>query len=452
MLIFIVLLLALPMALLPVPSLSSESSPSVQNRKSASWFLNQGKSLYDSGQFEEAAILVEQAADVFAADGDTLNQAAALSNLALTYKQYGQWESAKTAIDQSLVLLRTQANTPQQTRIFAQTLDIHGHLQREMGQAADALETWRKATNLYAQMEETYGILQGQLNQALAMQDLGLFPRACDLLLAALETDVDNCDALMHLDELNELITLPAEQATTRVKVQILRNLGDLLLLLGRPNFSRLALDASLKAAERLDPPGQRAEELAVIYLSLGNVARIHKDYEAALAHYKQAAIKSETNEVQIRAELNRVSLYVRNGLWSNIPEILSKIRASLKRLPHNRIAVYARINLAHSLICLKARTLSAEENLSPLVQQCIKNADDNGVNKRKFSVPQAPDWIDIEEILTNAVNQAKALGNKRAEAWALGYLAVLVPPETRGYLPLSDKGSCINLDLCYRC
>ena len=63
--------------------------------------------LYKNGQFESALTVWEQVAAAFAARQDKLNQAMALSNLALTAQQLGRWEQAKKAIATSLNILQT---------------------------------------------------------------------------------------------------------------------------------------------------------------------------------------------------------------------------------------------------------------------------------------------------------------------------------------------------------
>ena len=86
----------------------SVSTPIVQIQQNPLKLVEQGRKLYQARQFEEAATVWQQATDVFAAGGDRLNQAMALSNLSLTYQQLGQWNQAQRAIAQSLSLLPTQ--------------------------------------------------------------------------------------------------------------------------------------------------------------------------------------------------------------------------------------------------------------------------------------------------------------------------------------------------------
>jgi tetratricopeptide (TPR) repeat protein len=59
----------------------------------------QGTTLYEAGKFQEAATVWQQAASAFQKQGDTLNQAMALSNLSLTYQQLGEWHKAAQSIE-----------------------------------------------------------------------------------------------------------------------------------------------------------------------------------------------------------------------------------------------------------------------------------------------------------------------------------------------------------------
>ncbi|MBD1869432.1 tetratricopeptide repeat protein [Cyanobacteria bacterium FACHB-471] len=57
----------------------------------------QGRSLYDAGRFTEAIAVLQQAIQAYQQQGDAVQQAIALSNLALTYHQLGNWTQANEA-------------------------------------------------------------------------------------------------------------------------------------------------------------------------------------------------------------------------------------------------------------------------------------------------------------------------------------------------------------------
>jgi CHAT domain-containing protein len=351
----------------------------------------------------------------------------ALSNLSLIYQKLGQWDDAKQVINESLELLETQPKTKERSRILAQTLDIQGQLQRELGQPEEALETWQKAADLYTQIENKDGATQNQINQVLALQDLGLYPRACNTLLAVLELDIQDCDQLSRLtkSELTEKLQVFQNQTASLLKVQGLRHLGEVLQVLGQPIHSQILLEASLNLTEQLEPSPDRDSEIAGVHLSLGNTARVRRNFEEALQHYQRAA-ESAIVTTKIRAQLNQLSLLVKRQSWSEVPNLVSKIQSSLNELPASRTAVEDRINLAQSLICFKEPTLSDEEQerSSPILQHCIlTREEEKSLEKNALPVSEVPNWEEITKIVTAAVEQAKTLGNKRAEAHALGYL-----------------------------
>jgi len=73
-----------------------------------------GKAHYDAGQFSQALQVLQQAAQTYAAAGDKLRQAQALSLVSLAAQALGQWQEAQTAIDSSLSLLETLSSSREQ--------------------------------------------------------------------------------------------------------------------------------------------------------------------------------------------------------------------------------------------------------------------------------------------------------------------------------------------------
>ncbi|MCC5632155.1 tetratricopeptide repeat protein [Nostoc sphaeroides CHAB 2801] len=97
-LILVVLLFFLSVGGVLVTTHVGASTAIGQTQQEPLQLVQEAKSFYKNGQFESALTLWEQAAAAFAAREDKLNQAMALSNLALTAQQLGRWEQAKKAI------------------------------------------------------------------------------------------------------------------------------------------------------------------------------------------------------------------------------------------------------------------------------------------------------------------------------------------------------------------
>ncbi len=366
---------------LGVQSLSNK--PTLATDRSGTSVLNtnlelvqQGKALYEAGQFSEAARIWQQAANEFAAAGDKLNQASALSNLSLSYQQLGLWNQAKDAIANSLSLL----NTDSSPLILAQTLNIQGFLQLSLGQAESALDTLQKAAAAYKKAGDRSGIIANLINQSQAMQALGFYRRATNT-LEQVETSL-----LASPDSI--------------IKATGLLNLGNTLRVVGNLEQSEKVLQQSLEIAQKLGLKGVTAS----IQLSLGNTKRaIAKKFaaanrrqnaqnqtQAALELYRQAA-NSQSKNTRIQALINQLSLLVETQQNSEAQTLFPTIQQELKELPPSRTSVYARINLAQSLI-----------------EQSLVNS------------------TDIAQILAKAVQEAKNLQDRRAESLALGSLGEL--------------------------
>ncbi len=401
-LILAVVLFFVTMAVTPVVATVVDSRALVQSQENGLQLAKQGKSLYQAGRFAEAADAWKGAVSAFAKKGDRTNQAMALGNLSLTYQQLGQWQAAKQAITTSLDLLKLETATSTPRRILAQTLDIQGKLQLATGQSTAALETWQQASKVYSEISDQAGLIQSQINSAQALQALGLYPRAKATLMSVKQK--------------------LQGQPDSSLKMTGLLSLGNALNVMGELNGAEEALQESLKIAKKLQP----LQDQGAIFLSLGNVVRAKKDFEKAIYYYNQAE-SSASDAVQIQAQLNQLNLLVENKRGQDALSRWSPILERINKLPPSRSTIYAKINLAQSLICLKQPTLEKSEFNSPIVQQC---ADSSVEDNKKTTVNSSgkaiqtgnPDWTEIEKLLTTATQQANALEDKRAEAYALGY------------------------------
>lgn len=329
-----------------------------------------GKTLYDAGRFAQAAEILEQTVATYQAQGNSLEQAIALSNLSLTYQQLGLWSPAETAINQSLSLLQGN-NSLDSLKITAQALNIQGRLQFTQGQVETALETWRQATNYYKQIGNETGAIRSQINQAQALQSLGFYRQTLKLL-----TQVQQ-----KLDAQPDSIT----------KAVGLRSLGDIRQLMGLLDESRTALESSLAVARRLNSP----TEISATLFSLGNTARGLQQNQEALSFYQQAIETSSDETTKVQIQLNQLSLLIAMGKEESVTSLASQIESQLDNLPPSRNSIYGRINLAKSL--LKLSNGQSKNSLSPIANQLAK-----------------------------AVKQARNLSDKRAEIYALGTLGSL--------------------------
>ncbi|MEH2236705.1 MAG: CHAT domain-containing protein [Nostoc sp.] len=324
--------------------------------------LQQGKVLYETGQFAEAIKILQQAVKSYNSQGNELRQAVALSNLALADQKLGNLTQAQQAITDSLKLLEKSSNS-QNLQVLAPILDIQGSIQLDLGQAEQALNTWQRAEVTYKKLGDQNGITRDRINQAQAWQVLGFYRRG-----------------LTILTQLQQQLQSKPNSVTKAVE---LRSFGDALQLAGDLDQSRQILQQSLSIAQKLDSP----QDVSAALFSLGNTAQVEQDFKGAIEFYQQAAAIAPNSITKVQAEINQLSLLVNTEQTAAAQTLLPQIQTQLAELPPSVRTIYARINLAQSL--MKFRT-----------------------------PPQA-----IAQICAIALQQAQDLADQRAESFALGTL-----------------------------
>ncbi len=355
--------------------------------------IRQARILYNSERFSEAVPLLQAAAAAFEAKGENLDRATALSNLAATYGQLALWEQAEQAVNSSLSVVQKEAKTPEQQRILGETLNIQGQLQLERGRTQEAIDNLDLSAKIFEQLDRKNQLLQVQINLSRAWETLGLYPRACKILLASFKLENKTCEvSTVGLESLkNGSISLET--------VRGIHALGRVFRVLGQLERSNDLLLAGLESAKKL---GVKQEE-AGIYLNLGNTARAksnkpgltHRQQAnlvfSALEYYAGSAAVSGAWPLQIQAKLNQLSLLVDRQNWSEAQALWRSIAPQVAQFGSSRAGLYAQINLAQSLIKLAQ---------SPLATLSLS---------------------DIDKMLSKVQEPANSLGDKRIQAYILG-------------------------------
>jgi CHAT domain-containing protein len=361
----------------------------VQSLPDAQNLVEQGRKLYEAERFTEAVAAWQQAISAFKANGDALRQAMTLGNLSLAYQQLGQWTEAEKAIAQSLNILQTAQNTKERSQILAQALDIKGRLQLAQSKAEDALNTWQQAVDIYAKIGAHNALIRNRINQAQALQALGLYRQAQKTL----------CESTQLLQN----------QPNSSLKVTALRSLGNVLRVTGNLEASRQGnLEASpqcyLKTSRQIlqqsleiaySLPDKQA--VADVLLSLGNTARSEQKIPDAIEFYRQAANAATSPTIRIDAQINQLKLLLESEQITAVQALLPQIQTQISDLSPSRTAIYARINFAETLTQLRQNTKT-----------------------------NTPSWVDIAQLVSSAVQQAKSLQDRRTESYALGVLGSL--------------------------
>ena len=413
-----------------------------------------GRDFYRSGNYAQAARIWQQMA---AQETDELRRAAVLSNLCLCLTKLGRWDEATAAIDRSWQLLdgfddRSDGDV---LRVVAQTLHIRGSLEFERGDLARAGEYWQEATQAYEGIGDRDGAVRSQLDRASALQGLGLYRRAEQI-----------------LQEVGETLE---SQPNSPLKVAQLRSLANVLRVLGQygdlddldDRTCRFRADATaevstdLTAASALHQSWSVARQMespqmaATIQFGLGNIVRAIYQREKGLNHptvavasarkalacYQQAAAAVE-GTIQIRSQLNTLSLGL--GLVKWLPTLEEKeeslpfssslkveierqveaqlanwpaIEAQIDELPVGRRRIYARTDLARSLMAWGG------ESSSVALGDVKGDLKSQPRMRRGIALDRS---AGAERLLSTAVVRARELGDARAESYTLGYLGQL--------------------------
>lgn len=351
------------------PAAIAHTPPDLIASRDPAQFMQQGRQRYQSGQFSQAVQLWQQAAATYQTQADAVNQALALSYLALAQQQLGQFSAAKTAIAQSLALIQPLDETTKRP-ILAQVLNTQGSVQLAQGQAEAALATWEQAVQVYQQAGDEIGRIGSLVNQTQAQRSLGFYLQAKKTLM--------------------EVERSLQQQPDSAVKVLGLQNLGDVLRSVGDLEAAQRVLQQSLTIAQQIQLPDD-----SDIRLSLGNTARTRKDLAAALNYYQQVVAQSASPILQAQAQLNRLSVLLDRQQWAEAQQVQIQLRPQVTGLPLSRPTIYAQINLIQSLIRLHA-------------------------------AQSTPAWSDIATLTATAVQNAQTLGDAQAESYAIGTLGGL--------------------------
>jgi CHAT domain-containing protein len=401
---FLVAIVVVPLtAQYPQSSIAQVPSHSVSN------LIEKGRILYEAGRFSEAAALWQQSAQNYDIKNDRLNQSLSLSYLSLAYQELGLLPEAENAIASSLNLINNSSiNHSSSAIVLAQALNIQGRLQLAAGQTEAALDTWKKAEASYTKAGDETGILGSQINQAQALQTLGLYRRA-----------------KATLEQANQKLQA---QPNSILKATGLRSLGVALQAVGDLRESQKILEQSLLISQQLQTANPEAaamekRELSATFLSLGNTARALQDAKSALTYYRQAAQLSsctttqnncQNNHTSIQALLNELSLSIETENLADINSLLPQIQNQITNLPPSRATVYALVNYAQSLIVME----TPKERAS-------------GDNSAVKSVP-IPVTKQAAQVLASAIQQATTLQDLKAESYALGELGKLYEQSTQ--------------------
>ncbi|MGF1522573.1 MAG: CHAT domain-containing protein [Leptolyngbyaceae cyanobacterium] len=364
----------------PVIQPFAHASVVAQQSASGQQLMQQGRDHYAAGEYTAAATVWQQTAQAYADQNEGASAASALSNQALAHLQLGHYEEAQTAIAAAKDWLKTQPTSNYSRRVLAQVLNTEGQLFMAQGNAVSALTALQQATEQYAALEDVPGQIRAQLNQ---VQILRVQGRSVELSRSLQDIEV----AIESLTDESEL----------ELKAVGLRQLGIALQQSGATDAATAKLTESLAVAEQTG----NATHISAALLSLGNLS----EGEMALAYYERAAAEAPTLLMRSQAQVNALSILLEQASANNLPSQRAVVQQKaadllmqLEALPPSRSTFFVRINLANQL--LQPEWLAA--------------------NTRLVAAEA------IAALLTQTVEQARALGDGQGQTYGLGYLGRL--------------------------
>ena len=332
------------------------------------------------------------------------------------------------------VLIVAGASKPQP--LSAQQLNQEGFVFLYNGVPAEALSSWQQAEELYRSQNNSEGVVGTQLNQALAEQSLGLYPRACRTITQAISIPVQVCqpeygqDAL--LSSLSEIDSTDVNRIGIRLLGENLRLLGNLpeaesSLTFAQTQTTRDSLEASRIALALGSVHHFSTKEAIQSYKRVSFreaqsrndfISQINSQLEQSISNYRSAAA-SDDAEITAKASLNLLDLLVEVSINASLPastldaEVASQLRANaltaysdLTRMDFEQLPVidglYGRLNLASSLMAV------------------IQSEDAQSVFGSAVNFPA------IESLVSDATAIAEKIDDKRALSFAYGTAAEL--------------------------
>ncbi|AFZ50864.1 CHAT domain-containing protein [Dactylococcopsis salina] len=295
--------------------------------------LQAGESAYRQGNFAEAVERWQEAVEDYQKEGNLLQQAKALSNLALAYEQVGELDLANRMIGTSLEVLDNLAPNADRAAVLGQILNTRGHLEMLQGNTASANKTFQSAIAAYNRAGEENKKLRAQLNQVQVLKEQGRYYEAGQILAEVNQTLQSQPDSLL--------------------KAQALSEFGNLLQLVGNLDRGQELLEQSLAVSQTLNTPSA----ISTTLMALGNIA--YSRYEQAgsnqaleegLRFYEQAAATTLDPIIALQAQVNAFELAQQGNDLQKARSLSAQIQQNLQSLAPSRPLLYAQIRFARLL------------------------------------------------------------------------------------------------------
>ena len=352
---------------------------------------------YQAHQWEEAVKKWEEAASIYKKQGNSMAQARVNNNLALAYQKLGNWKQAESLLTDSFQLLPSDNADEQDAlvlSILAQAYNNQGSIQLAKGKAQPALYSWQKAEKIYDRANKPKGVLQSQLNQAQALENLGFYHLACQKIAQTRQLSKNLCQE-PNSAEIETLTTQLDELPTTLTSLELKawQELADYLDLFGQSQQAQIILE---KVTDRVTTAQQKAE----LQLSLGKLAIRQNHTEKALEYLRAAESLSTDELTTVDSQLCQFRQLKRREAWQEAIALIPAIKSNLAQLPNSQWKLSAQLNFAYHAIQLR-ETIPSSASLAQTL----------------------PPAATFRRMYQDVYEQSLAMGDKRSEAYALGSL-----------------------------
>lgn len=390
----LLIFLGSPQANLPLIGTKIDPVFAQSTSDSLSKLMQEGTEYFNQSKFAEAAQAWQQAAASFTNSGNQLQAARAWSFSSVAWQQLGEWQQARTAINTSLSLLQTVADSEGRSLVLAQTLNAQGNWQLATGKTAEALKTWQQAQEIYTSLKDERGLIGILINQADAFQRLGQNPRAFENLVQVsirLEKQPDSLqkiNAWRRLGELVRVVGIPKEansnwqelaksfkiteedEGSLKISQKILRQSLNLAVML-RENQAIAAANISLAKLKRDEFRRDRNAYKKNVFSNNNELPEFYKAATEALEFYGAAIANSPAKNISIPAALNQMNLQLEMTKWLlerqewtaasswwhqqtlSVKDLL-KLQAEVAQLPASLTTIKTQVSLTQNLVYLK--------------------------------------------------------------------------------------------------
>ncbi|MCT7969184.1 CHAT domain-containing protein [Laspinema sp. D1] len=410
--------------------------------------LEEGTQLYESLRFAESETAWQAAVGLLSGEEKALG----FSYMALAQLRQSKLDDAETSIQESIRLLN-QVTTPgtseRKQTIHARILTTSAQVNLARNQpelAAHALEQLAEATAIYEQLNQEKWMIASQINQAQAMQQLGMYREALKT-LKNLEDPIINhsepeirLSGILNLGKTYRAIGV-LDQSYCVLQLgqgnpEIVLELGNTAQAIGK----RIKDQLDSITDEQTDPffteEGTQTCESPVESKNSINALYF---YKKAQEFYEQVwtlpAVKTET---QVQAMVNHLSLALdlkdvegledqTSQLERQANELAPQVLQLIEILPLNREKVYDRIHLARSLTRLNREWSQnqLETALAEARELADKRAQAYAIGELGWMKQQQGNWTEAEQWTRQAVaiTPPDAIDIRYQWEWQLGQI-----------------------------